>query len=71
MSTIGDILKSVREVLLLQSQVELLTHEVSEQNREMRAVSDKIVDLDKRLYAMERIMELGARQAQQKRIEDQ
>ena len=71
MSAIGDILKSVREVLLLQSQVELLTKEVSEQNTEMRAVSDKINDLDKRLYAMERIMELGARQSQQKRIEEQ
>ncbi len=71
MSTIGDILKSVREVLLLQSQVELLTKEVSEQNKEMRAVSDKIVDLDKRLFSIERIMDLGARQSQQKRIEDQ
>ena len=70
MSTIGDILKSVREVLLLQSQVGLLTKEVDEQNKEMRHMSDKIVDLDKRVYAIERIMELGARQQAQKRIEE-
>ena len=70
MSTIGDILKSVREVLLLQSQVGLLTKEVDEQNKEMRHMSDKIVDLDKRVYAIERIMELGARQQAQKRLEE-
>lgn len=70
MSTIGDILKSVREVLLLQSQVGLLTKEIDEQNKEMRHMSDKIVDLDKRVYAIERIMELGARQQAQKRIEE-
>lgn len=71
MSTIGDILKSVREVLLLQSNVELLTKEVDAQNREMREMSDKIVDLDKRVYAIERIMDLGSRQSVQKRIEEQ
>ena len=70
MNTIGDILKSVREVLLLQSQVGLLTKEIDEQNKEMRHMSDKIVDLDKRVYAIERIMELGARQQAQKRIEE-
>ena len=70
MSTIGDILKSVREVLLLQSQVGMLTKEVDEQNKEMRHMSDKIVDLDKRVYAIERIMELGARQQAQKRLEE-
>ena len=70
MSTIGDILKSVREVLLLQSQVGLLTKEIDEQNKEMRHMSDKIVDLDKRVYAIERIMELGTRQQAQKRIEE-
>ena len=70
MSTIGDILKSVREVLLLQSQVGLLTKEIDEQNKEMRHMSDKIVDLDKRVYAIERIMELGARQQAHKRIEE-
>jgi cell division protein FtsL len=70
MSTIGDILKSVREVLLLQSNVELLAKEVDEQNKEMRGMSDKIVDLDKRVFAIERIMDLGARQSGQRRIEE-
>jgi hypothetical protein len=36
----------------------------------MRNMSDKIVDLDKRVYAIERIMELGARRQTQKRIEE-
>ena len=70
MSTVGDILKSVREVLLLQSHVERLTKEVDEQNKVIRDMSDKIVDLDKRVYSIERIMELGARQLGQKRIEE-
>jgi hypothetical protein len=32
-------------------------------------MSDKIVDLDKRLYALERIIDIGARQSRQKRID--
>ena len=70
MSTIGDLLKAVREVMLLQSHVERLTDEVAEHNHEMKDMSDQIVDLDKRLYAIERIMDLGVRQTQQKRIDE-
>ncbi len=70
MSTIGDVLKAVREVLLLQSQVERLDEQIGAQESRLASLADRANDIDKRLYAMERIMDLGARQAQQKRIED-
>lgn len=65
MSTVGDILKSVREVLLLQSQVERLEARVDEQNDEMRAISRDIIGLDKRLVRIETMIEMSAGRAGQ------
>jgi hypothetical protein len=71
MSAIGDVLRAVKDVLLLQSQVERMDEEISGQNERIAKLVDTVTDLDKRLYAMERMMDLGVRQASQKRIEDQ
>lgn len=72
MSTVGDILKSVREVLMLQSQVERLEVRVDEQNDEMRAISRDIIGLDKRLVRIETMIEMSAgRGTQAPRIEEQ
>jgi chaperonin cofactor prefoldin len=71
MSTIGDVLKAVREVLLLQSQVEQLDEQIEVQESRLSKLSDQMNDIDKRLYALERIIDLGARQSGQKRIDDQ
>jgi hypothetical protein len=71
MSTIRDVLSAVKDVLLLQSQVEGLEKEVTEQNKRVGRLVGTVTDIDKRLYALERIIDLGARQSQQKRITDQ
>jgi uncharacterized protein YdcH (DUF465 family) len=71
MSAIGDVLRAVKDVLLLQSQVERMEEEISGQNARFAKLVDSVTDIDKRLYAIERMMDLGARQAQQKRIDDQ
>jgi hypothetical protein len=71
MSAIGDVLRAVKDVLLLQSQVERMEEEITVQNERIGKLTDSVTDIDKRLYAIERMMDLGVRQASQKRIEDQ
>ena len=70
MSTFGDAVKGIRDILLLQRDVQDLERVVSGQRGEIDRLSSLVIDLDKRLYAIERIMDLGARQSQQKRIEE-
>jgi hypothetical protein len=71
MSAISDVLRAVKDVLLLQSQVERMEEEIGVQNERIGKLTDSVTDIDKRLYAIERMMDLGVRQASQKRIEDQ
>lgn len=70
MSTFGDALKGMRDLLLLQRDVRDLEQAVSGQREELEEMSDQIIDIDKRLYALERIIDLGARQTRQPRIEE-
>lgn len=70
MSTIRDVLGAVKDVLLLQSQVERMEEEIAEQGLRIDKMASTVTDIDKRLYAIERIMDLGVRQSQQKRIEE-
>ena len=70
MSSFGDAVKGIRDILLLQRDVQDLERVVSGQRGEIDRLTDQVIDLDKRLYAVERIMDLGARQSQQKRIEE-
>lgn len=69
MSTFGDALKGMRDLLLLQRDVRDLERAVAGQREEIEEMSDQIIDIDKRLYALERIIDLGARQPRQPRIE--
>ena len=71
MSSIGDVLRAVKDVLLLQSQVEQLDEQLAAQEGRIGNLADRVTDIDKRLYAIERIMDLGVRQARQPRIEEQ
>jgi cell division protein FtsL len=71
MSTFGDAVKGIREILLLQRDVRDLEEAVSSQRVELEHMSDQIIDLDKRLFAIERIMEFSARTPRQTRIEEQ
>ena len=70
MSTFGNAVKGIRDILLLQRDVQDLERVVSGQRGEIDRLTDQVIDLDKRLYAVERIMEFGVRQSQQKRIEE-
>lgn len=70
MSTFGNAVKGIRDILLLQRDVQDLERVVSGQRGEIDRLTDQVIDLDKRLYAVERIVEFGARQSQQKRIEE-
>ena len=70
MSAVGDILKSVREVLLLQSQIERLEEQIDEQNDELKLMSRDLIGLDKRLVRIETMIEMaGSRVGQPPRIE--
>ncbi len=70
MSAVGDILKSVREVLLLQSQVERLEEQIDEQNDELKLMSRDLIGVDKRLVRIETMIEMaGSRVGQPPRIE--
>lgn len=70
MSTIGDVLRSVREVLLLQSQVERLEEQIDEQNGELKRIGFMVIDLDKRLFALERVIDLAARGPKRGRLSE-
>ena len=70
MSTFGNAVKGIRDILLLQRDVQDLERVVSGQRSEIDRLTDQVIDLDKRLYAVERIMEFGSRRSQQKRIEE-
>ena len=68
MSAITDVLRAVKDVLLLQSQVERMEAQIAAQNERFAKLADSITDIDKRLYAIEKVIELGVRQSRQKRI---
>ena len=70
MSAVGDILKSVREVLLLQSQVERLEARIDDQNDELRNIARDLIGLDKRVIRIETMIEMTTgRGGQAPRIE--
>jgi hypothetical protein len=71
MSAISDVLRAVKDVLLLQSQVERMEEQIAAQNERVEKLAGSVTDIDKRLYAIERMMDLGARQARKPRITDQ
>ncbi len=71
MSAISDVLRAVKDVLLLQSQVERMEEQITAQNERVERLAGSVTDIDKRLYAIERMMDLGARQARKPRIADQ
>ena len=69
MSTLGDALKALKQVILLQDRVERIEDRMGRMADDIDGLADVAHDLDKRLYALERIIDIGAQQARQKRIE--
>lgn len=71
MSTIGSALGALKQVILLQDRVERMEGRLEAMANDIDGLVDVAHDLDKRLYALERIVDLGAQQARQNRIEKQ
>ncbi len=71
MSVIGNALAALKRVVLLQDRVERMEAQISKMADDIDGLGELVHDLDKRLYALERIIDLGARSAGQKRIEEQ
>jgi hypothetical protein len=69
MSTLGDALKGIRELLLLQVQVQGLERAMEGQSAELKRVANDLIQVDKRLVRIETLAEMGARGRQQPRIE--
>jgi chaperonin cofactor prefoldin len=69
MSTLSSALNALKQVVLLQDRVERLEKRLDTMNDDVDGLTDMSHDLDKRLYALERIIDIGAQQARQKRIE--
>ena len=70
MNMLSNALTALKQVVLLQDRVERLEKRLDTMNDDIDGLTDMVHDLDKRLYALERIIDLGARQSHQKRIEE-
>lgn len=70
MSTLSNALAGLKQVILLQDRVERMEKRLDTMASDVDGLADMAHDLDKRLYALERIIDIGARQSRQKRIEE-
>ncbi len=69
MSSVGDALAALKSVVLMQERLERMQKDMDGIASGLSGLKDFTHDLDKRLYAVERVIDLGARQSKQKRIE--
>lgn len=70
MSALGDVFTALKSVVLIQERLDQTRDDLSNISRDLLKLKDFTHQLDKRLYAVETVIELGARQSQQKRIEE-
>jgi hypothetical protein len=69
MSALSDALAALKNVILLQERLDIVRSDLANTSGDLKTLTEKVADVDKRLYAVERVMDLGARQSRQKRIE--
>jgi len=69
MSALSDALAALKNVILLQERLEAVRSDMSNTTGDLKILTEKVVDIDKRLFAIERVIDLGARQSRQKRID--
>ena len=69
MSAIGDALAALKSVVLMQDRLERMQRDMDGIATGLSGLKDFTHELDKRLYAVEKVIDLGARQTRQKRIE--
>ena len=71
MSTLGDALKALKTVLLIEENVSRLQQDVASLTDEVRRIRDYAGEIDKRVVRIETMIEMSTRQPRQPRIEDQ
>lgn len=69
MSALGDALKGIRQVLLLQDQVQRLESLAGSQSQAIDRLADDLIAVDKRVVRIETMIEMTTRSAQAPRIE--
>ena len=70
MSTLGDALKGIKQLLTLQMQVEALDRASRQQDQDLRRCAEAIAAIDKRLVRIETMVEMAtSRGLQSPRIE--
>jgi hypothetical protein len=68
-SAISDAFTALKNVVLLQERLDAVRGDLAVTAGDLKALTEKVVDIDKRLYAIERVIDLGVQQSRQKRIE--
>jgi hypothetical protein len=71
MSALSDALKGIRQVLLLQDQVQRLEQLTERQGQEIGRLADDLISVDKRVVRIETMIEMSGRAGSPPRIEGQ
>jgi archaellum component FlaC len=69
MSSLGDALEAIRNVVLMQERLEVMDRKVDRLATDVKGLSDYAAAIDKRVVRIETIIEMSARSSTQPRIE--
>lgn len=69
MSSLGDALEAIRNVVLMQERLEVMDRKVDRLATDVKGLSDYAGAIDKRVVRIETIIEMSARSSTQPRIE--
>jgi hypothetical protein len=68
-SSLGDALEAIRNVVLMQERLEVMDRKVDRLATDVKGLSDYAAAIDKRVVRIETIVEMGVRSSAQPRIE--
>jgi predicted nuclease with TOPRIM domain len=69
MSTVGDALAALKNVVLVQERLEAIRADVSRQADDLKRLTEQVYALDKRVVRIETMIEMSGRGSGQARIE--
>ena len=69
MSSLGDALEAIRNVVLMQERLEVMDRKVDRLATDVKGLSDYAAAIDKRVVRIETIVEMSVRSNAQPRIE--
>ncbi len=70
MSAIGDALKALKSVMLMEERLSQTREDVARVSSDLLKLKNVVHDIDKRLFAVERLIDFGAQQSRHRRIEE-